>query len=139
MQETGFLFVLAHTVFHHPIPFVEHHFVTLGNSLNEVIAMGQQVTSQLIFVCMYISDLFQYLEGMKIGEEREFDIVFPDNWEPPLYRGLSARVSTNMRELFEWELPEFNDDFIQTIDKSTKLTAEDFKIELVKGAKTKLV
>lgn len=74
---------------------------------------------------------------MKIGEEREFDIVFPDDWEPPIYRGLSAQVYTNMRELFEWELPEFNDDFVKNIDKTTTMTADEFRTELIKGVKAK--
>ncbi|GMH39256.1 hypothetical protein BSKO_07154 [Bryopsis sp. KO-2023] len=79
--------------------------------------------------------LFQYLEGIKIGEEREFNITFPDNWEPKMNRGVEAKVTVNCRELFEWEFPELNDEFVKA--SGADMTAEEFKEQLLVGTKAK--
>lgn len=44
--------------------------------------------------------------GMRAGEERAWEFVFPEDWHVELWRGQVAKASVKLRELFEWDLPE---------------------------------
>lgn len=85
----------------------------------------------------WVVDLFSELEGIRIGEEREFNITFPSDWEPRMYRGVEAKVIVNLRELFEWELPQFDDKFLNSVDSNNSLSAQEFREQLLAATKAK--
>lgn len=55
------------------------------------------------------------LEGAVVGDTREAVVIFPDDWEPPAYRGVQARAIMQMRELFEWDLEELTLDMLKEL------------------------
>jgi trigger factor len=54
-----------------------------------------------------------HLEGCSSGEERTWVFAFPDDWHVELWRGLKAKATVKVLELFEWDLPAFDDAFVQ--------------------------
>jgi len=47
----------------------------------------------------------QHLVGVKVGDQRKFQITFPDDYAVELWQGMRANVEVSIRELFEWVLP----------------------------------
>jgi FKBP-type peptidyl-prolyl cis-trans isomerase (trigger factor) len=52
------------------------------------------------------------MHGMAPGDARKWDFNFPDDWHVELWRGQRATADVKLRELFEWDLPEFDDAFV---------------------------
>ncbi|KAK9835180.1 hypothetical protein WJX81_004039 [Elliptochloris bilobata] len=56
------------------------------------------------------------MEGMVVGDERSIDSAFPQNWhEPQSLRGVPCRCDIKVNELFEWDLPELDNEFAETL------------------------
>lgn len=55
------------------------------------------------------------IEGIRQGETRQFQFVFPDNWEQENLRGTRAQFTVNCQELFYRELPELNDSLAEEL------------------------
>ncbi|GBG00567.1 hypothetical protein Rsub_13295 [Raphidocelis subcapitata] len=56
--------------------------------------------------------LAKNMAGMEVGEERRWEFSFPGDWHVELWRGQRAEAVVKLRELFEWDLPEFDDAFV---------------------------
>lgn len=54
-----------------------------------------------------------HLEGAGAGEERSWVFSFPDDWHVELWRGQQAKATVKVLELFEWDLPPFDDEFVR--------------------------
>ncbi len=63
----------------------------------------------------------EHLYGMSKGEEREFDITFPDDYQEESLRGQAAHFTVELKELYEKVLPEANDDFAKTVGQFSTL------------------
>jgi trigger factor len=59
------------------------------------------------------------LLGMKVGETREFDITFPDDYAEPTLAGQVAHFSVELRELREKILPDLDEDFLASLGEFT--------------------
>lgn len=46
------------------------------------------------------------MAGMVTGDTREFVVIIPETWETESLRGVPARCTVTVNEVFEWELPE---------------------------------
>lgn len=46
------------------------------------------------------------MAGMVPGDVREITVTIPDTWETERLRGVPARCTVKVNEVFEWELPE---------------------------------
>lgn len=57
--------------------------------------------------------MVEHLEGADAGEERSWEFGFPSDWHVELWRGQRARATVKVLELFEWDLPAFDDDFVR--------------------------
>ena len=53
------------------------------------------------------------MEGMKPGETRETTITLPntEDFSPAALRGVKTAVTVTVKEVFEWDLPEANDEW----------------------------
>ena len=86
--------------------------------------------------------------GIRVGDVREFDITFPQDWEPPVYRfvhpaqqwlssihascrGVEAIAVVTCRELFAWDLPELTDGLVKALDRPTLQTVDDLRSSLI--------
>lgn len=52
------------------------------------------------------------MAGMQAGEERTFEFDFPLDWHVEPWRGERASATLKVRELFEWDLPQYDDAFV---------------------------
>jgi trigger factor len=71
-----------------------------------------------------------HLLGAAKGEEREFDIVFPDDYQEESLRGKEAHFAVTIKELRRKALPEANDEFARSVGKFADLA--ELKVELRK-------
>ena len=46
------------------------------------------------------------MAGMVPGDVREIVVTIPDSWETERLRGVPARCTVKVNEVFQWELPE---------------------------------
>jgi trigger factor len=72
----------------------------------------------------------EYLYGAHKGEQHEFDIVFPDDYQEESLRGQKAHFSVTVKELRHKALPEANDEFARSLGKFADMAA--LKAELRK-------
>eukprot|EP00803_Ostreobium_quekettii_P007067 evm.model.scf_1407.4 EVM.evm.TU.scf_1407.4 scf_1407:29141-35620(+) len=78
--------------------------------------------------------LVKGMEGMKIAEDRELVVTFPEKWEPPAYRGVEAKAVLHMRELFEWDLEELTVEMVKDVIPEAK-SIEDARERMLKAQK----
>ncbi|MBI4767602.1 MAG: trigger factor [Deltaproteobacteria bacterium] len=57
------------------------------------------------------------LEGMKKGEDKDFDIDFPDDFGNPSLAGKRVHYQVKLQEIKTRNLPELNDSFAQNLGK----------------------
>jgi trigger factor len=68
-----------------------------------------------------------HLVGQERGEEREFDILFPDDYQEESLRGQTRHFKVTLKELRGKVLPEADDEFARSVgkfDDMAELTAE---------------
>lgn len=46
------------------------------------------------------------MAGMAPGDVREITVTIPETWEMERLRGVPARCTVKVNEVFQWELPE---------------------------------
>jgi trigger factor len=56
-----------------------------------------------------------HLIGLKKGDETDFDIVFPDDYQEESLRGQTAHFSVQMKDLRSKVLPEASDEFARSV------------------------
>jgi len=56
----------------------------------------------------------QQLEGSRAGEERQFDLTFPDNYPNPDYAGQLIHLTIQVHSVAEPLLPEIDEDFVKS-------------------------
>lgn len=55
------------------------------------------------------------LRGLSPGDEREFEVVYPENYGAPRLAGKTVKFHATVRGLRKKELPELNDEFAQDL------------------------
>jgi len=71
-----------------------------------------------------------HLVGAAKGDEREFDIVFPDDYQEETLRSQTAHFAVTIKELRHKALPEANDEFAKSVGKFADMA--ELKVELRK-------
>ncbi len=93
-----------------------------GKTENFVVKIGQAV----------ISDRFdEQLEGMRAGEEREFEIEFPQDYKNPALAGSRVTFRVKLNEIREEVLPPIDDEFAKRLGKYS--TLEEVRREIRKN------
>lgn len=64
------------------------------------------------------------LEGMAVDEEREFEVDYPEDYPSEKLAGKKASFKVKVTEIKEENMPELNDEFVQTISQELKTVAE---------------
>jgi len=62
-----------------------------------------------------LKDFLTNLVGLKIGEEKNFEITYPDNYPNPQLAGQKVSYRVKVKEIKEKILPFLNDDFAKTV------------------------
>jgi trigger factor len=61
-----------------------------------------------------LPDFEKNLRGLKAGEEKKFDLIFPDDYHATHLAGQKAVFTANVTEVAAPQLPELDEDFIKT-------------------------
>lgn len=87
----------------------------------------------------FIPGFEEQVEGMKIGEDKDINVTFPEDYSAPL-NGKNAVFAIHLHEICVKELPELNDEFIkeatgeETVDAYKTATRERMQKENDKHA-----
>jgi len=77
----------------------------------------------------FIPGFEEKVEGMAIGEERDLDLVFPENYKDDL-AGKPVIFKVKLHEVKEKTLPELDDEFAQDVSEFD--TLEEYKADIKK-------
>ena len=78
----------------------------------------------------FIDNFEEQLIGMNIGEEKEINVTFPEEYHAEELKGKPATFKVSVKEIKEKQLPELDDDFAQ--DVSDFDTLAEYKDDLKK-------
>lgn len=76
----------------------------------------------------FIDNFEEQLIGMNIGEEKEINVTFPEEYHAEELKGKPATFKVSVKEIKEKQLPELDDDFAQ--DVSDFDTLAEYKEDL---------
>jgi trigger factor len=62
-----------------------------------------------------LEDFSEHLRGMHPGEEKEFDVHYPEDYGQPKLAGKTVRFRAQVKGIRRKELPEINDEFAQDL------------------------
>lgn len=79
----------------------------------------------------FIAGFEEQLIGMKIGEEREVNVTFPENYHAKELAGKPAKFLCKIQSIKERQLPELNDAFVQEISNFNKV--EELRLDIRKN------
>lgn len=79
----------------------------------------------------FIPGFEEAIVGMKVGEEKELNLKFPENYTPEL-ANKDVKFEVVVREIKERVLPELNKDFYEDLGYKDINTEEEFKAEVKK-------
>ena len=77
--------------------------------------------------------------GMKLEEEKDLDIKFPDEYQAENLKGKDAIFKVKLHEMKRKELPEFNDEFVKELDKEGINTVKELKENTLTTLKDQLI
>ena len=80
----------------------------------------------------FIPGFEDQMVGMKIGEERDIKVTFPEDYHAENLKGKDAVFKVKLHEIKVRELPELNDDFDKELDREGVETLEDLKVDVKK-------
>lgn len=75
----------------------------------------------------FIPGFEDQMVGMAIGEEKDVNVTFPENYQAENLKGKDAVFKVKLHEMKVRELPELNDDFVKELDKEGIETVEALK------------
>lgn len=70
--------------------------------------------------------------GMNTGEERDVNVVFPENYGASELAGKPAVFKVKLHEIKEEVLPELTDEFVSELDVEGVKTVEEYKASILK-------
>jgi len=84
----------------------------------------------------FLPGVVEAMMGMIAGEERKTTITFPDSedFSPAALRGVTAAVTIKVSEVFEWEMPEENDEWAASV-MGPRSTIADVRTRLIENTR----
>lgn len=79
----------------------------------------------------FIPGFEDQLVDMKTGEEKTFNITFPDDYQKDTFAGKEVSFTVTIKNIKEKKLPELNEDFIKNFEKYDSL--DDLRKDVVKS------
>ncbi len=105
----------------------------LGTANGEPFEGGEAENFQLeIGTGMFISGFEEQLAGMKVNEERDIEVTFPEDYHVKTLAGQVAKFHVVLHDIKRKSLREFNDEFVQEISEFQTVGeyTEDLKEQL---------
>lgn len=79
---------------------------------------------------LFVPGLAEAFIGMKKGEDKDVDIVLPDDFRSERLRGETATFSIHINEVKEEDLPDIDDDLAQQVNAEEFETIDDLKTRI---------
>ncbi len=87
----------------------------------------------------FVPGFEEQVVGMKVGEEKDIDITFPEDYHADL-AGKAVVFKVKVQEILETELPEVDDEFVKDVSEFDKLSDyRDAIMETLVNQRTKAV
>lgn len=77
----------------------------------------------------FIPGFEEQMIGMAIGEEKDLNVSFPENYQAENLKGKDAIFHVKLHEMKVRELPELNDEFVKDLDKEGIETVEQLRAD----------
>ncbi len=94
--------------------------------------LQHQVVKELPFP---VPGFWEQLEGLEKGQEKEFPLSFPDDYEPGQFAGKEYRFKVRITEIKEENLPELDDEFAKSLGQGFE-TLESLHQRVASNLKT---
>ena len=78
--------------------------------------------------------LMEQIVGIKTGEEKDFNLSFPEDWSVKSVAGKTAMFTVKVNELFSREMPTLSDDIAEDIFTGSK-TVDEAKAQILEAQK----
>lgn len=90
----------------------------MNMSIDGVPVDGGQARDHQVYLSEehYIPGFNKEVEGLKAGEEKTFTLTFPKDHYQKQLAGKEVSITVNVKDVFERQLPELNDDFAKTLN-----------------------
>lgn len=102
-----------------------------GKKLSEIVADAQVFSDKDSSWCTVgskyylIPGITDTLAGVKLGEEREVDVIFPDDFHKQELRGMSVRYKITVKEGRHLVVPEIDEAFLQPLHAESVQVLKD--------------
>ena len=103
--------------------FVDGEKLEGGNGANYPLEIGSHT---------FIPGFEEGIVGMEVGESKELNLTFPENYTKEL-ANKDVKFNVTVREIKERVLPELNEDFYADLGYDNIKTEEEFKAEVKKA------
>ena len=103
--------------------FVDGEKLEGGNGANYPLEIGSHT---------FIPGFEEGIVGMEVGESKELNLTFPENYTKEL-ANKDVKFNVTVREIKERVLPELNEDFYADLGYENIKTEEEFKAEVKKA------
>lgn len=87
----------------------------------------------------FIPGFEDQMVGMTIGEERNVNVTFPENYQAENLAGKPALFEVKLHEIKIEQLPELTDEFVAELEKEGIRTVEELKADALKRLQEQLV
>ncbi len=84
----------------------------------------------------FIDTFEDQIVGMKVGDEKDVNVTFPENYHEKSLAGKPAVFKVTVQKIERKEIPEINDEFASNVSEFE--TLEDYKADIEKRLKEKL-
>ena len=84
----------------------------------------------------FIDNFEDQVVGMKVGDEKDVNVTFPENYHEKSLAGKPAIFKVTVQKVERKEIPEINDEFASNVSEFE--TLEDYKADIEKRLKEKL-
>ena len=114
------------------VVIVEHEITIEGTDEPE------PVRRQLVYIGNNIPGYDEQVMGMMPGDERTFELTYPDDFEEEARRGKRATYNVKVTSISARKLPDLNDDFVKdvakvdTVDEFRRLLRERLEADAVR-------
>ncbi len=112
--------------------------VSMNIKKDNVPVEGGQSPNHIIYLNenYYIPGLKDKVKGMKEGEEKTFKLSFPEEHVQKLLAGNEVEFEITLKEIFNLEIPEVNDEFAKALGmKDVKTLRETIKTNMLEEKK----
>ena len=87
----------------------------------------------------FIPGFEDQMVGMAIGEEKDVNVTFPENYQAENLKGKDAVFKVKLHEMKVKQLPELNDEFVKDLEKEGIETVDALKADAADKLKTQKI